>query len=125
MEDFVENITRGNPGSVKAVLASVVLALATYQLILAAIGYRRLPVIDAAAAFLTHRASGDAIVVLFVLVALACVARLRLRGRLRAARLGGDRGRDRRPRSRSAWCAPASARARCRTSASPCSRCWP
>ena len=30
--------------------------------------------IDAAPAFLTHRASGDAIVVLFVLVALACVA---------------------------------------------------
>jgi hypothetical protein len=74
VEDFVENITRGNPGSVKAVLASVVLALATYQLILAAIGYRKLPVIDAAPAFLTHRASGDMIVVLFVLVALACVA---------------------------------------------------
>jgi hypothetical protein len=74
VEDLVENITRGNPGSVKAVLASVVLALASYQLILAAIGYRRLPVIDAAPAFLTHRASGDAIVVLFVLVALACVA---------------------------------------------------
>jgi len=73
VEDFVENITRGNPGSVKAVLASVILALATYQLILAAIGYRKLPLIDAAPAFLTHRASGDAIVVLFVLVALACV----------------------------------------------------
>ena len=74
MEDFVENITRGNPGSVKAVLASVVLALATYQLILAAIGYRKLPVIDAQPAFLTHRASGDAIVVLFVLISLACLA---------------------------------------------------
>jgi uncharacterized protein DUF6529 len=74
VEDFVENITRGNPGSVKAVLASVVLALASYQLILAAIGYRKLPVIDSAPAFLTHRASGDAIVVLFVLIALACVA---------------------------------------------------
>jgi hypothetical protein len=74
VEDVVENITRGNPGSVKAVLASVVLALASYQLILAAIGYRKLPVIDAAPAFLTHRASGDAIVVLFVMIALACVA---------------------------------------------------
>ena len=60
MEDFVENITRGNPGSVKAVLASVVLALAVYQLILAAIGYRKLPIIDAEPAFFTHRASGDA-----------------------------------------------------------------
>jgi hypothetical protein len=74
VEDLVENITRGNPGSVKAVLASVVLALATYQLILAAIGYRKLPMIDAAPAFLTHRSSGDAIVVLFVLVAVACEA---------------------------------------------------
>jgi hypothetical protein len=74
VEDFVENVTRGNPGSVKAVLASIILALASYQLILAAIGYRKLPVIEATPAFLTHRASGDAIVVLFVLVALACVA---------------------------------------------------
>ena len=73
MEDFVENITRGNPGSVKVVLTSVILALASYQLILAAIGYRKLPVADAPSAFFTHRASGDAIVVLFVLVALACV----------------------------------------------------
>jgi hypothetical protein len=74
VEDFVESITRGNPGSVKAVLASVVLALAAYQLILAAIGYRKLPVIDAQPAFFTHRASGDMIAVLFVVVALMCVA---------------------------------------------------
>jgi hypothetical protein len=74
VEDFVENITRGNPGSVKTVLASVVLALAAYQLILAAIGYRKLPVIDSRPAFLTHRASGDTIAVLLVLVALACLA---------------------------------------------------
>ena len=74
MEDFVENITRGNPGSVKAVLASVVLALATYQLILAAIGYRKLPVIDAKPAFFTHRYSGTMIAILFVVVALMCLA---------------------------------------------------
>ena len=74
MEDFVENITRGNPGSVKAVLASVILALASYQLLLAAIGYRKLPVIEAGPAFLTHRSCGDAIAILFVLVALACLA---------------------------------------------------
>jgi Family of unknown function (DUF6529) len=74
VEDFVENITRGNPGSVKTVLASVVLALAVYQLILAAIGYRKLPIIDARPAFFTHRASGDAIAVLIVIVALMCVA---------------------------------------------------
>ena len=34
----------------------MVLALATYQLILAAIGYRKLPVIDGEPAFFTHRA---------------------------------------------------------------------
>ena len=73
MEDVVESITRGNPGSVKAVLASVVLALASYQLILAAIGYRKLPVIEAEPAFSTHRASGDVIAILLVLVALACL----------------------------------------------------
>jgi Family of unknown function (DUF6529) len=72
--DFVEQLTRGNPGSVKAVLASVVLALAAYQLILAAIGYRKLPIMASGPALKTHRASGDAIVVLIVLVALACLA---------------------------------------------------
>ncbi len=125
MEDFVENLTRGNPGSVKAVLASVILALASYQLILAAIGYRKLPVIDAAPAFLTHRASGDAIVVLFVLVALACLAVFgfeddyALHGWAGLAAAARRRGQGR-PSS-----APAAAVARCPTSASPSSRCWP
>ena len=74
MEDLVVDLTRGNPGSVKSVLASVVLALAMYQVLLAAIGYRKLPLISAKAAFSTHRASGDAIVVLIVVVALMCLA---------------------------------------------------
>jgi hypothetical protein len=73
VEDFIVDITRGNPSSVKTVLASIVLALAAYQLILAAIGYRKLPVIDAKPAFFTHRASGDMIAVLVVLVALMCI----------------------------------------------------
>jgi hypothetical protein len=74
VEGFFVEITRGNPGSVKSVLASVVLALAVYQLILAAIGYRKLPIIDGAHAFFTHRASGDVIAVLLALVALMCLA---------------------------------------------------
>ena len=74
MEDFFLDITRGNPGSVKTVLASVVLALGVYQLILAAIGYRKLPIIDARPAFFTHRSSGDMIAVLLIVVALMCVA---------------------------------------------------
>jgi Family of unknown function (DUF6529) len=74
VEDFVDNITRGNPGSVKTVLASVVFALMAYQLVLAAIGYRKLPVMAAKPAFFTHRASGDMLVVLVTVVAVMCVA---------------------------------------------------
>jgi hypothetical protein len=73
VEDLVDSITRGNPGSVKTVLAAVVLALAAYQVVLAAIGYRKLALMDARPALLTHRASGDAIVVLVAVVALFCV----------------------------------------------------
>jgi hypothetical protein len=39
MEDFVDSLTRGNPVEVKTVLASVMFALAAYQLVLAAVGY--------------------------------------------------------------------------------------
>ena len=73
MEDVVDSITRGNPGSVKTVLAAVALALAAYQVVLAAIGYRKLALMDARPALLTHRASGDAIVVIAAVVALFCV----------------------------------------------------
>jgi Kef-type K+ transport system membrane component KefB len=69
VEDLVQSLTRGNPGSVKTVLASVVLALAAYQLVLAAIGYR----MASRPALLTHRASRDAVVVLVTVVALFCV----------------------------------------------------
>ena len=74
MEDLVVDLTRGNPSSVKTVLASVVLALAVYQLLLAAVGYRRLPVGKPGPAFFTHRASGDMLAVLIVTVAVMCLA---------------------------------------------------
>ena len=74
MEDLVVDLTRGNPSSVKTVLASVVLALAVYQLLLAAIGYRKLPVGKPGPAFFTHRASGDMLAVLIVVVAVMCLA---------------------------------------------------
>lgn len=38
----MESLFRGNVTEVKVVLASVALALAGYQLVLAAVGYRRL-----------------------------------------------------------------------------------
>src|SRR5262245_10787885 len=68
------DLVQGNPTEVKVVLASVATALAVYQVVLAAIGYRRLRVIEAEPAFMTHRASGDTIAVLLVVVAVMCLS---------------------------------------------------
>lgn len=78
MEDLVERITFGNVVEVKVVLASVALALAVYQLVLIAVGYGKLrpSFLGARAATWTHRASGDAIAVVLVIVALMCVTYL-------------------------------------------------
>ena len=64
VEDLIDSLTRGNPTEVKVVLASVVTALAVYQLVLIAVGYGKLrpPFLGARPASLAHRASGDAIV---------------------------------------------------------------
>ena len=72
MGDFV----RGNPTEVKVVLASVATALAVYQLVLAAVFYRKLrpSFLDAAPAAWTHRASGDTIAVLLIVVAIMCLS---------------------------------------------------
>ena len=69
--------------------------------------------IDAPPAFFTHRASGDAIVVLFVLVALACVAVFGFEDDYALHGWAGIGRRGRRRRQGAVWCAPASARARC------------
>ena len=76
MDDLVEEIARGNVTEVKVVLASVVLALALYQVILMAVGYGklRLPFLQAGPASSTHRAVGDTIVVVTLLVAFMCIA---------------------------------------------------
>jgi Family of unknown function (DUF6529) len=75
VEDLIETLTRGNPTEVKVVLASVALALAVYQLVLISIGYGKLrpPFLAAAPASATHRAVGDTIVVVLVVVAFMCV----------------------------------------------------
>lgn len=75
MEQLIEDLTRGNVTEVKVVLATVVLALAVYQAVLAAVFYGRLRprLLGAGPAAWTHRASGGAIVVLTILVALMCV----------------------------------------------------
>lgn len=76
MEDLIESLTRGNVAEVKVVIASAIVALGAYQLLLAAVAYGRVrpPFLGSAAASWTHRASGDAIVVLVLLVAVACVS---------------------------------------------------
>ena len=75
MEDLVDTLTRGNPLKVKTVLASVAFALAAYQLVLAAVGFRwvRPKVPEAEPAFRAHRASGGAILVLLVVVGAMCL----------------------------------------------------
>lgn len=76
MEDLVESLTRGNPTEVKVVLASVVLGLAVYQLVLISIGYGRVrpPFLTARVASRAHRAVGGTIAALIVVVAVMCLA---------------------------------------------------
>jgi hypothetical protein len=71
----VEDLVRGNPTEVKVVLASVATALAVYQVVLASIFYRKLRprFLDAGPAAWTHRASGDTIAVLLLVVAIMCL----------------------------------------------------
>jgi uncharacterized protein DUF6529 len=76
MEDFVEELARGNVSEVKAVLASVVSALAIYQVFLMAVGYGKLklPFLGSRPASRTHRAVGDTVVVVTLVVAFMCLA---------------------------------------------------
>lgn len=76
MEDLIEELTRGNVAEVKVALASVVLALAVYQLVLAAVSYGKVRprFLESGPATWAHRASGDAILVLAVLVAIGCIS---------------------------------------------------
>lgn len=76
MEDFVEALTRGNVTEVKVVLASIVALLAAYQLFLMAVTYGRikLPFLGPGPAAFTHRATGDAIAAITLLIAFMCVS---------------------------------------------------
>jgi hypothetical protein len=124
MEDLIETLTRGNPGSVKTVLASVVLALAAYQVILAAIGYGKLRLMAARPAFFTHRASGDMLVVLIAIVAVMCVAAYGFDDDSAATTSPASRSPPRSwRRCRSCASAPAPGGC-CRSSALPSSSCW-
>lgn len=74
MEDFLEGLAGGHTTELKIVLTSVVAALAVYQVILMAVGYGkvRLPFLGSKPASSTHRAVGDTIVPITLLVALMC-----------------------------------------------------
>jgi hypothetical protein len=76
VEDFVEAFTRDNVSEVKVVLASIVTALAIYQVFLMAVGYGKLklPFLKPKPASFTHRASGDTIVLITLLVAFMCIS---------------------------------------------------
>lgn len=76
MEDALQRWTNGNLTEVKVVLTSVVAALAVYQLLLISVVYGKVrpPFLAGRPAGLTHRASGDAIVVMIVLVGAACLS---------------------------------------------------
>jgi hypothetical protein len=76
VEDFVEQLARGNVTEVKVVLASIVLALAVYQVLLMAVVYGklRLPFLASRPASFTHRAAGDTIVVITVIIAFMCLS---------------------------------------------------
>lgn len=74
-EELVEDLANGNVTEVKVVLASIVVALAIYQVFLMAVGYGKLhlPFLNARPASKTHRAVGDTIVLITVFVAFMCI----------------------------------------------------
>jgi hypothetical protein len=76
VEGLIDDLTRGNVTEVKVVLATVVAALAVYQLVLAAVSYgkARPRFLESGPATWAHRAVGDTLLVLAVLVAVACIS---------------------------------------------------
>jgi hypothetical protein len=76
VEGLIDDLTRGNVTEVKVVLATVLLALALYQLVLAAVSYGKVRprILQSGPATWAHRALGDTMIVLAILVAVACVS---------------------------------------------------
>ena len=75
MEELVEDLANGNVTEVKVVLASVVVVLAVYQVLLMAVGYGklRLPFLSGKAASTTHRSVGDMVAFITIFVAFMCI----------------------------------------------------
>ncbi|HWL65852.1 MAG TPA: DUF6529 family protein [Actinomycetota bacterium] len=90
MDDLIEELTRGHVTEVKIVLTSIVAALAVYQVLLMTVGYGkvRLPFLKPPAASFAHRASGDMIVTLTMLVGLMCLGYFGIEDGIEHARPG-------------------------------------
>ena len=76
MSDATIWVARGNLPDVKVVLASILAALAVYQVLLMAVGYGKLRprFLGPAPASRAHRAIGDAVVVTTLLTSAACLS---------------------------------------------------
>ncbi len=76
MDDWVETITGGHVTEVKVVLTAIVAALAFYQVFLMAVGYGKLklPFLHPRPASRSHRAIGDTVVTITLLIGLMCLA---------------------------------------------------
>jgi Family of unknown function (DUF6529) len=92
MEDFVEDLANGQLTEVKIVLTSVIAALAVYQVALMAVGWGkvRLPFLHARAASASHRAVGDTIVPITLLVSIMCLAYFGIEDGIEHARPGQE-----------------------------------
>ena len=75
MDDLINDLARGNVTEVKVVLASIVAALAIYQVLLMVVGWWKvkLPFLKAGPATFSHRALGDVILAITLFVAFMCV----------------------------------------------------
>jgi energy-coupling factor transporter transmembrane protein EcfT len=75
VEDLIEDLAQGNVTEVKVVLATVVIALALYQVLLMAVGWGkvRVPWLSSKAASFTHRSVGDTIALVTMVVAFMCI----------------------------------------------------
>lgn len=76
MRNLFENLTNGHVTAVKVVLASIAAALACYQVFLISVGYGklRLGFLHRGPASGAHRALGDTLVVILVVVAAMCIS---------------------------------------------------
>lgn len=75
MDEAIASLARGNVAEVKIVLATVLALLAIWQVALMAVGYGklRLPFLKPLPASNAHRAIGDSIVVVTLIVATMCI----------------------------------------------------